>query len=192
MKFSLHRSTSGFKNNSQKPGVSHCSILTSNAGSFHPQSTHGKKNESDAALLARLTRELAKPRVSKSVREEGKMPCIAERELIEVRRPFHRNWQRYPRKYLRHPATTFLTDDRGLARVKLNGRCCSAVISIKKNSFCERSANSFIFRCASNRPATHARQRVEPSWNFSKMSYSLRMPDLVEGYIGLYASYRAR
>jgi len=30
------------------------------------------KKESNAALLTRLTRELAKPRVTKSVREEGK------------------------------------------------------------------------------------------------------------------------
>jgi hypothetical protein len=45
-----------------------------------------KKNKLDLALLARLTREMAKPRITKSVREKvtKKMPFVMERELIQI------------------------------------------------------------------------------------------------------------
>lgn len=51
-----------------------------------------------------------------------------------------------------------------LAGMRKRGSTTSRI----KNSFSEFSRNSCIFRCASNRPLTQARQRVEPSENFSK------------------------
>ena len=74
-----------------------------------------------------------------------------------------------------YPAAALLTSGRGSSWANLGGSPSAARMSMEKNWLSECSANSLIFRLASYRPAMDARQRVDPSGNLSKMSYSCRI-----------------